>query len=230
MEIVLALASLRYNVVESVQLFMVDEGNLFDTKKKYSVTEREALSVIVATQKCRPYFLGNHFTVVVDHQALKWLMSLRDPSGRLTWWALTLMGYDFSIQYHSGKDHGNADTLSRCICTIFQQPMLPQTSAEELHNAQNRDDKFQPLIQYLKDGTLPKDAPTNEKIMRQEGQYFLSDNDVLYRQSHAGKRTVIQLVVPKTIQSELLHWCHDHFTSGHFGLNKTYERRRSIYF
>ena len=29
---------------------------------------------------------------------------------------------------------------------------------------------------------------------------------------------------------ELLHWCHDHFTSGHLKLNKTYERLRSTYF
>ena len=30
--------------------------NFSDTKKKYPVTEREALSVIVAIQKCRLYF------------------------------------------------------------------------------------------------------------------------------------------------------------------------------
>ena len=29
---------------------------------------------------------------------------------------------------------------------------------------------------------------------------------------------------------ELLHWCHDHFTSDHLGLSKTYERLKSIYF
>ena len=79
--------------------------NFSDTEKKYSITELKALSVILAIQKCRPYLLGNHFTVVVDHQALKWLMSLRDPTGRLAQWALTLQGYDFGIQYHPAKDH-----------------------------------------------------------------------------------------------------------------------------
>ena len=74
-------------------------------------------------------------------------MSLRDPTGRLAWRALTLQGYDFTIQYRSGKDHRNADPLSRRVYTISQQPMLPQTSTEELHNPQNRDDKLQPLIQ-----------------------------------------------------------------------------------
>ena len=108
--------------------------------------------------------------------------------------------------------------------------MFPQNSREELHKAQNRDDKLQPLIQYLKDGTLPKDALTAEKFMRQESQDSFSDNDILYKQSHEGKRTIIQLVVPKTLQTKLLHWCHHHFMSDHLGLNKMYERLQSIYF
>ena len=66
--------------------------------------------------------------------------------------------------------------------------------------------------------------------MRQEGHYFLSNSNILQRQSSTRKRAVIQLVVPKTLQTELLHWCHDHVTSGHLGLNKTYERLRSTYF
>ena len=61
----------------------------------------------------------------------------------------------FTIQYH-----GNTGLLPRRAYTISHQPMLPQTLTEKLHNAQNCDDKLQPLIQYLKDWTLPKDAPT----------------------------------------------------------------------
>ena len=157
-------------------------------------------------------------------------MNLNDPTGRLARWAFTLQGYDFNIQYCPEIDHGNADALSWRIYTISQQPMFQQTSTEELRKAQSRDDKLQPLIQYLKDGTLPNEAQIAEKLMWQEGQYFLSDNDILYKQSYAGKKTVIQLVVPKTLQTELLHWCHDHFMSGHLGLNKTYECLRSTYF
>ena len=96
------------------------------------MTELEALSVIVAIQKSRPYLLGNHFTVVVDHQALKWLISLCDPTGRLARWAMTLQRYDLTIQYRPGKDPGNADALLRRVYTISQQPMLPQTLTEEL--------------------------------------------------------------------------------------------------
>ena len=212
--------SIRFNLTQvqhgKERAIVYGRRNYSDTEKMYYVTERQALSVIVVIQKCRPYLLGNHFTVVMDHQALKGLMSLRDPTGRLAWWALTLQRYDFTIQYRPGKDHGNADDLSRRVYTISQQPMLPPTSAEELRNAQNRDDKLQLLIRYLQDGTLPKDTPSAEKILQQEGHYFLSDNIILYRQSHTGKRAVIQLVMPKTLQMELLHWCHD-FTSGDLG-------------
>ena len=71
-----------------------------------------ALSVVVAIQKCRPYLLGNHFTVVMDHQVLKQLMSLRDPTGRLAWWVLILQNYHFTIQYRPGK------RLQEYGCTI----------------------------------------------------------------------------------------------------------------
>ena len=154
-------------------------------------------------------------------------MSLRDPTGRLAQWALTLQGYDFTIQYHSGKDHGNVDALSRRVHTISQQLILPQTPTEELCNVKTVMTNSNLLFDTY---TLPKHTATAEKILRQGGQYFLSDNNVLYRQSPTGERAAIHLVVPKTLQTELLHWCHDHFTSGHLGLNKTYERLRSIYF
>ena len=103
--------------------------NFSDTEKKYSVTEWEPLSVIVAIQKCRPCLLGNHFTVVVDHQALKWLMSLCDPTGRLSRWPMTLQRYDFTIQYRPGKDHGNADALLRRVYSLCYHKLWQRSYA-----------------------------------------------------------------------------------------------------
>ena len=34
-------------------------------------------------------------------------------SARIQWWALTLSAYTYTIQYKAGKDHANADVLSR---------------------------------------------------------------------------------------------------------------------
>ena len=109
--------SIRFNLTpvqhDKERAIVYGGRNFSDTEKKYSVTEQGTFSVIVAIQKCRTYLLGNHFTVVVDHQALKWLRSLCYPTDRLARWALMLQGYDFTIQYRPGKDHGNADALSR---------------------------------------------------------------------------------------------------------------------
>lgn len=120
----LAKDSIGFNLTQIqnclVRAIVYGGRNFSDNDKKNSVTELKALSVIVEIETCRPYLLGNHFIVVVCHQALKWLMSLRDPIGRLGGWALTLQEYDFSIQCCPGKDHLNADALSRHVCTIYQ--------------------------------------------------------------------------------------------------------------
>ena len=146
-------------------------------------------------------------------------MSLRDATGRLAWSALTPQGYALPI----GLDPALSNTVQEKI-TVMQMPYYIVCTLFTSNN------KLQPLVWYLQDGTLPKDAPTAEKVLQQEGQYFLSGNNILYRQSNIGKRAVIQLVVLKTLQTELFHWCHDHFTSGYYVLNKTYERLRSTNF
>ena len=74
--------------------------------------------------------------------------------------------------------------------TISQQPMLPQTSADEVQSAQNLDDKLQPFIQYLKDGNLPDNASTADYILKQEGKYFLSEDNNLCRQSNVANKII----------------------------------------
>ena len=63
--------------------------------------------------------------------------------------------------------------------TISQQPIPLQTSADEVQSAQSLDDKLQPFIQYLKDGNLPDNASTVDYILKQEGKYFLSEDNIL---------------------------------------------------
>ena len=82
-------------------------------ERNYTATEIEMLAVIFSIKKTRHYIYQQHFTVVVDHHALCFLLGKKDTSGRLLRWQLYLQEYDFTITYKKGKTHCNADCLSR---------------------------------------------------------------------------------------------------------------------
>ena len=89
--------------------------SLNDSDTHYNATERECFAVVWAVRTLRPYIEGTKFTVRTDHDALRWLMSLTESSGRLTRWRLRLAEYDFTIQYRPGRVHQVPDNLSRLI-------------------------------------------------------------------------------------------------------------------
>jgi hypothetical protein len=49
----------------------------------YGIPEKECLAVIWAIRQFRTNVHGVHLYVITDHKALVWLMSIRDPSGKL---------------------------------------------------------------------------------------------------------------------------------------------------
>lgn len=89
--------------------------SLNDAERNYSATERECYAVVWAIRSLRPYIEGTKFTVRTDHDALRWLMTLSESSGRLTRWRLRLAQYDFEIQYRPGRVHQVPYALSRLI-------------------------------------------------------------------------------------------------------------------
>ena len=84
-------------------------------ERNYCVTDRELLAVKYFVEYYKHYLLGRHFLVRSDHQALKWLFSLKDPKSRTARWIEVLSAYDFSVEYRPGQRHGNADGMSRCL-------------------------------------------------------------------------------------------------------------------
>ena len=51
-------------------------------ERNYSATEREALSLIEGLKKFQNYIYGRKCIIYTDHRALRWLMSIKDPTGR----------------------------------------------------------------------------------------------------------------------------------------------------
>ena len=82
---------------------------------KYSTTEQEALAMVWAITKLRPYLLGRDFMVETDHCPLCQFHKKRSRNGRLDRWAIEILAeYNVTeIKYKKGKCHCDADLLSR---------------------------------------------------------------------------------------------------------------------
>ena len=89
--------------------------SLKPAEKNYSASERECLGVFWALLTLRPYLQFEKFLVHTDHNALKWLLNITEPSSRLTRWRLRLAEFDFEVRYKKGKDNQHADALSRLL-------------------------------------------------------------------------------------------------------------------
>jgi hypothetical protein len=61
----------------------------------YSSYEGKCLAMVWAIAHFRCYLFGTQFTLVTDHQPLKWLMQSDKLTRKLTWWALILQEYVF---------------------------------------------------------------------------------------------------------------------------------------
>ena len=99
-------------------------------QRHYSVTERELLAIVSFITHFRHYLLGKPFTVRTDHQALKWLRSLSEPTGRKARWLETLAEFDFMVEHRPGRQHANADALSRRAEDLLTSRSLSPCAAE----------------------------------------------------------------------------------------------------
>jgi len=88
------------------------------------------LAIFHAVKKWRPYLMGQHFKVKIDHDSLKYFLEQRISSEEQQKWVTKMLGYDFEIVYKKGKENIVADALSQkdekdeallCALSILQE-------------------------------------------------------------------------------------------------------------
>ena len=107
--------------------------SLSDVESRYHQTEREALSLVWACEKFKPYLIGNKFDLVTDHEPLKVIYGPRSkPCARIERWVLRLMPYDFNVVYWPGSKNV-ADPLSRLSARKVCETAARLTSKAEAY-------------------------------------------------------------------------------------------------
>ena len=243
-----------FDNVEKPVMFL--SRTLNQHEKNYATTHKECLAIVWCIKQCEHYLMANTFIVRTDHNALKWLMSVKDHNGRLMRWALMLMEYDFEIQHVKGKTNFVADALSRApvnmVATVNEEKnnrdaentvtsdaveLIVGHKLDVIRRMQSEDEELTHIILYLTDGTLPEDGKQAESLVHKTLNKYVLVDGVLYhlwQQSnaltHPRVEMVQQLVIPKCLRKEILFACHEDLFSGHSGIKKTYERLRNRFY
>lgn len=84
-----------------------------DVEQNYGSFDGECLAVVWATSHFRPYLFGSSFTLVTNHEPLKWIMTTEKMTGKLTRWSILLREYDFVVANRAGVEYTNSDCISR---------------------------------------------------------------------------------------------------------------------
>jgi transposase InsO family protein len=169
--------------------------------------------------------------------ALRWLLSLKDPSGRLARWRLRLAEFDFEIQYRPGIKNSVADGCSRvpttggdtadvdddipCFVVSRPSPTLPTTlplpiTIEEIQRAQHDDPDCQPLFE------------ASTKTSSNFAMHSFADTEVLCCRFPVDGS--IQIMVPLSLRSRLLYLSHHPPIAAHPGGQRLYASLRRHYY
>ena len=222
---------------------------LDNRERRYSTTKKEMLGMVYAFRHFRHYLYGRPFTVRTDHNALKWFQSFKEPEGKVARWLELLAQYDYKIEHRPGRKHQNADALSRKPLVVAEDTdqitqtnavgsststWVPSWTVTNLRSSQAGDPDLKKILAWKQNQTsqpsfreIEGTSKATRSLWAQWNRLQL-ENGVLYRrwETDDGHATRLQLVLPRSMVSQVLSALHDAPSAGHLGVNKTLERER----
>jgi predicted aspartyl protease len=107
---------LSQNIEDKEHVIAYGSRSLTKPERRYCVTRRELLAVVHFVKHFKHFLVGRNFLLRTDHGALRWLFKFKEPEGQVARWIEVLNTYQMDIHHRPGKQHGNADALSRMPC------------------------------------------------------------------------------------------------------------------
>jgi len=207
-------------------------------EQNYSTSERECLGVLWAVLKLRHFLYEQQFLIRTDHQALSWIYSTTDSSGRLMRWRLRLSEYTFDMVYKPGASHHLPDFLSRASTVAPPEDIhddipflaLAQTANGLRTGRYTGTDtpepvEFDDVVEAQQTGDFCVEM--SARVERGTAKAFLrNEHHALYRRTPYGN----QLVIPKLLRDRVLTLEHHATVAAHPGTNRMYYTMRKAYF
>jgi len=89
-------------------------AKMSDAERNYDVREQEFMALFKACLHWRHYLHGTQpFTLLTDHDSLKYHKTMPNLSGRLARWMEKMAEFEYELKHIPGKDNVVADALSR---------------------------------------------------------------------------------------------------------------------
>jgi len=201
-------------------------------ERNYSATELECLAIVWALRKLHAYVDGAQVELITDHSALQWLYDYKGNNKRILKWSLEIQASreTMKITHRAGREHGNADALSRQpLPTIHHHTAIttctPQPHALADHaRAYSEDPFFAPIVSAL----TPSSAHANQTAALRYKDFTLTAQGLLYYAPAACEHP--RLCVPQCQVNSMLYEYHDAPVAGHLGFDKTYAQLRARFF
>ncbi|XP_075665134.1 uncharacterized protein LOC142634750 [Castanea sativa] len=193
--------------------------SLHEVEIRYLPLEKVILAVVHATRKL-PHYFQSHTVVVLTQFSLRSLLRSADYTGMIAKWG-TILG-DFDIK--SRNTH--ADSLATLATSLAQS--LPRvilvkdlckptkTSVDTVHSHQIRVgiSWMDSIVLFLKENTLPKEKSEADKVHRKAFQFWLSEDQKLYKRSFSD--LYLLCIHPEAIKL-LLEELHEGICESHTG-------------
>jgi transposase InsO family protein len=193
---------------------------LSKAEQGYAQTHREALAVYWAVKRLHKYLFGTHFTIITDHEALKFIYDpgkslARSSAAMVQRWSISLSAYDYEIQHRSAKYIPHVDYVSRqslppcesesdATDCLLVQP-LPVSRMELIRDTRRY---FGAIINALKKGWSLQTKKKFPQYYSRREEFSVTPDGILCLNDH--------VVIPPTLCDAVLEDLH----SGHMGVEK----------
>ena len=189
---------------------------LTEAEERWDTGDQELLAFMIALREWRVYLYGRPFTFVTDHEPLRYLQTKARLSGRQKRWLDILQEHDYDTLHVAGDKNTVPDALSR---RPDHEPRLGVMTVREgsdystqIIAGYDQDTWAKQLISVFSEGS----SPTDGKVKRALSNY---DYDGTHLRWTGTNPTSLYIPGCESLRRDLMSDSH---TTGHFGVEKTY--------